>query len=101
MLTEDEYKHAPHVVALEENHYARHTRPAGLCARARRRQGQRLALVRASGRYYDMPPRGDGRPREVYRQTSDWFDSRPGMLWHHGPNDFTLIGNVRFLGYEF
>jgi hypothetical protein len=22
------------------------------------------------------------------------------MLWRHGPNEFTLAGNVRFLGYE-
>ena len=56
--------------------------------------------MRAAGRYYDMPPRGEGQPREVYRQTGDWMDGRPGLLWQHGPNEFTLSGNVRFLGYE-
>jgi hypothetical protein len=100
VLSEDEYKHAPHVVGLEENQL-RGT--AGQLAYVRGlavQPGTKLAVVRASGRYYDMPPRDEGEPREVYRQTSDWFDGRPGLLWHHGPNEFTLHGNVRFLGYE-
>ena len=37
---------------------------------------------------------------EVYRQTPDARDGRPAMMWRHGPNEFTLQGNVRFLGYE-
>jgi LysM repeat protein len=100
VLTEDEYAHAPHVVGIEENQL-RGT--AGQLAYVRglvAPPGTKLALLRASGRYYDMPPREEGQTREVYRQTSDWFDGRPGLLWHHGPNEFTLSGNVRFLGYE-
>jgi LysM repeat protein len=100
ILSEDEYKHAPHVVGIEENQL-RGT--AGQLAYVRGlavQPGTKLAIVRASGRYYDMPPRDEGEPSEVYRQTSDWFDGRPGLLWHHGPNEFTLHGNVRFLGYE-
>ena len=38
--------------------------------------------------------------RGVYRQTADWMDGRPGLLWQHGPGESTLSGNVRFLGYE-
>lgn len=100
ILTEDEYEHAPHVVGIEENQL-RGT--AGQLAYVRglvAPPGTKLALLRASGRYYDMPPRDDGEPREVYRQSGDWLDGRPGLLWHHGPNEFTLSGNVRFLGYE-
>jgi len=100
VISEDEFKHAPHVVGLEENQlrgtpgqlaYVR-----GLAAHT----GEKFAIVRPAGRYYDMPPRDEGEPREVYRQTSDYFDGRPAMLWTHGPNEFTLSGNVRFLGYE-
>jgi len=100
ILTEDEFAHAPHVVGIEENQL-RGT--AGQLAYVRglvATPGTKFALVRASGRYYDMPPREEGQTREVYRQTSDWFDGRPGLLWQHGPNEFTLSGNVRFLGYE-
>ncbi len=51
------------------------------CAASTRSRASKFAIVRAAGRYYDMPPRGEGQPREVYRQTSDWFDGRPGLLW--------------------
>lgn len=100
ILTEDEYTHAPHVVGIEENQL-RGT--AGQLAYVRglvATPGSKFALLRASGRYYDMPPREEGQVREVYRQSGDWMDGRPGLLWHHGPNEFTLSGNVRFLGYE-
>lgn len=100
IVGENEYENAPHVVGIEENQlrgtagqlvYIR-----GLAAQP----GQRLALVRPMGRYYDMPPVDEGRPREVYRQTPDERDGRPAMLWRHGPIERTLAGNVRFLGYE-
>lgn len=100
VLSEDEYEHAPHVVGLEENQL-RGT--AGQLAYVRgldAQPGQKLAVLRASARYYDMPPEDEGRPSEVYRQQGDWFDGRPGLLWHHGPNEFTMSGNVHFLGYE-
>jgi LysM repeat protein len=100
VVSEDDFKNAPHVVGLEENQL-RGT--AGQLAYVRglaARPGEKYAIVRPSGRYYDMPPRSDNAPREVYRQESDWFDGRPALLWHHGPNEFTLQGNVRFLGYE-
>jgi len=101
IVDEDSLRDAPHVVGVEENRlrgapgqlvYLR-----GLSAQP----GTRLALVRPLGRYYDMPPVDDNAPREVHRQESDAFhDSRPQLLWRHGPNEFTLHGNVRFLGYE-
>ncbi|HET6545644.1 MAG TPA: LysM domain-containing protein [Rhodanobacteraceae bacterium] len=100
VLSEDEFEHAPHVVGIEENQllgtpgqlvYVR-----GLDAPV----GRTFALLRPMGRYYDMPPVDEGAPREVHRQTPDSRDGRPAMLWHHGPNEFTLHGRVRFLGYE-
>jgi LysM repeat protein len=100
VIGEDEFEHAPHVVGIED---AQLRGTAGQLAYVRGLNappGTKLAIVRAAGRYYDMPPRGEGQPREVYRQTSDWMDGRPGLLWHHGPGEFTLSGNVRFLGYE-
>jgi hypothetical protein len=100
IVDEDQLKYAPHVVGIEENQlrgaagnliYIR-----GLDAQP----GTRLALVRPMGRYYDMPPVDDNRPREVYRQEKDIRDGRAALLWRHGPNEFTLAGDVRFLGYE-
>ena len=55
------------------------------CAASSRSRASSSRSSRPAGRYYDMPPRGEGQPREVYRQTSDWFDGRPGMLWHARP----------------
>ncbi len=100
ILNEDEYENAPHVVGIEENQLRGSAGQLAFVRGLVAEPGTKLALLRATGRYYDMPPVDEGRPREVYRQTRDWFDGRPGLLWHHGPNEFTLSGNVRFLGYE-
>ncbi|HJT98994.1 MAG TPA: LysM domain-containing protein [Rhodanobacteraceae bacterium] len=100
VVDEDEFRYAPHVIGLEENQLRGTPGQLAYVRGLAAQPGQKFAIARPSGRYYDMPPRDDGEPREVYRQTSDWFDGRPGMLWHHGPNEFTLHGNVRFLGYE-
>lgn len=108
VVGEDEYRKAPHVVGIEENQL-RGTAGQLIYIRGLGAQpGQKLAVLRPSGRYYDMPPEDDGKPREVYRQGQangpidkpDERDGRPAMLWRHGPNEFTLAGNVRFLGYE-
>lgn len=107
IVGEDDYKNAPHVVGIEENRL-RGTSGQLIYIRGLDAQpGQKLALVRPLGRYYDMPPVADGEPREVYRQGTgrpfdkpDARDGRPAMLWHHGPIEYTLQGRVRFLGYE-
>ncbi len=100
IVGEDAYKHAPHVVGIEENQLRGAAGQLIYIRGLDAEPGTKLALVRPTGRYYDMPPEDDGRPREVYRQTPDARDGRPAMLWRHGPNEFTLSGNVRFLGYE-
>lgn len=107
IVAEDDYKNAPHVVGIEENQL-RGTAGQLVYLRGLSAQpGQKFALLRPSGRYYDMPPEDEGQPREVYRQGNgrvfdkpDEREGRPAMLWRHGPNEFTLAGNVRFLGYE-
>ncbi|MEO7063112.1 MAG: LysM domain-containing protein [Dokdonella sp.] len=100
IIDEDTYKHAPHVVAIEENQLRATTGQLVYIRGLNAQPGQKFALVRPQGRYYDMPPTDDHAPREVYRQTPDARDGRPAMMWRHGPNEFTLQGNVRFLGYE-
>jgi LysM domain len=99
MLGEDEFKNAPHVVAMEDHHingtpgqliYVR-----GLDAPV----GAQLTLSRPIGRYYEITSK-DGGPPQIYRDSMEARDSRLDMLWHTGPNHFSLHGDVRFLGYE-
>jgi hypothetical protein len=61
--------------------------------------GQQLAIVRPIGRYYEITFK-DGQPSEIYRQSLEDREGRPDMLWHRGPQDFTLHGDVHFIGYE-
>ncbi|MBN8483014.1 MAG: LysM peptidoglycan-binding domain-containing protein [Xanthomonadales bacterium] len=100
VVDEDAIRTAPHVVAIEENRlrgtsgqlvYIR-----GLSASV----GDKFAVVRPLGRYYDMPPEEEGQVREVHRQERDGRYGRPSLLWSHGPHEITLQGRVRFLGYE-
>jgi LysM domain len=99
IIGEDEFKHAPHVVAIEDHHingtpgqlvYVR-----GLDAAA----GQQFALVRPLGRYYEVTSK-DGGPTQVYRESLEDRYGRPSMTWKDGPWNFTLHGDVHFLGYE-
>lgn len=100
VLDENAFRHAPHVVGMEEN---RLRATAGQLIYVRgldARVGDQFALVRPLGRYYDMPPSGDSAVREVYRQPVEPRDGRGAMLWRHGPNEFSFKGRVRLLGYE-
>jgi LysM repeat protein len=100
VVGEDEFKNAPHVVGIEENQLRGIPGQLVYVRGLNAQPGQKFALVRPMGRYYDMPPEKDGGVREVYRQSPDARDGRPAMLWRHGPIEYTLSGNVRFLGYE-
>jgi hypothetical protein len=99
IVGEDEFRSAPHVVGIEDHHingtpgqliYVR-----GLAAP----EGQQLTLARPIGRYYEVTS-NDGEPSQIYRESLEEKDGRPDMLWHSGPNHFSLHGDVRFLGYE-
>ena len=99
IMSNEDFKLAPHVVAIEDHHingtpgqlvYVR-----GLDAPA----GQQFGLVRPIGRYYEITSK-DGGPPRTFRQPLEDRENRPGMLWHDGPWNFTLHGDVHFLGYE-
>lgn len=99
MIGEDEFRNAPHVVAMEDHHingtpgefvYVR-----GLSAP----EGTKLVLARPIGRYYEITGK-DGAASRIYRESLEETDDRQDMLWHTGPNHFTLHGDVHFIGYE-
>lgn len=99
LVSEDEFKHAPHVVGIEDHHINGSTGQLIYVRGLDAQPGQRYVLLRPIGRYYLITGK-DGRPDEVFRQDLEGNDDRPSMLWHRGPDHFTLRGNVRFLGYE-
>ncbi|MDR2013977.1 MAG: LysM peptidoglycan-binding domain-containing protein [Rhodanobacter sp.] len=107
IVGENDYKKAPHVVAIEDNRLRGSTGQLVYVRGLHAQPGDKFVLVRPLGRYYDMPPASKGAARELHRQGTgamiDYPDSRegrPAMLWRHGPNEFTMAGRVRFLGYE-
>ncbi|HST29193.1 MAG TPA: LysM domain-containing protein [Rudaea sp.] len=99
LVSEDEFKRAPHVVGIEDHHINGSTGQLVYVRGLDAQPGQRYVLVRPIGRYYLITGK-DGHPDEVYRQDMQDRDDRPSMLWHHGPDHFTLHGDVHFLGYE-
>jgi hypothetical protein len=99
LVSEDEFKHAPHVVGIEDHYINGSTGQLVYVRGLDAQPGQRYVLVRPVGRYYLITGK-DGRPDEVFRQDMQDRDDRPSMLWHRGPDHFTLHGNVHFLGYE-
>ena len=99
LVGEDEFKHAPHVVGIEDHHLDGATGQLIYVRGLDAQPGQQFALVRPLGRYYEITSR-DGHPSATFRQPLENADNRPDMLWHDGPWDFTLHGDVHFLGYE-
>jgi LysM repeat protein len=100
IVDDDELKHAPHVVAIEENHLRGATGQLIYIRGLDAAVGDKFAIVRPLGRYYDMPPKNEGDTRETYRQVRDGRDGRKSILWNHGPHEMSFKGRVRFLGYE-
>ncbi len=100
ILGKDEVDRAPHVVGIEDNRL-RGTPGQLVYVRGLDAQpGQRFAVLRPLGRYYDLPPRNENESRAVRRHEYESRDGRPSLIWHHGPIENTLRGQVRFLGYE-
>jgi len=98
-LGEEDFKHAPHVVGIEDHHLNGSPGQLIYVRGLEGQPGQHFALARPIGRYYEITSK-DGHPSEIFRQSLDDRDNRPDMLWHSGPWDFTLHGDVHFLGYE-
>jgi len=100
IVDEDVIRHAPHVLAIEENRLRGTTGQLVYVSGLDAAVGEQFAIVRPMGRYYDMPPEEEGEVRETYRQERDGRDGRKSMLWRHGPHELSFKGRVRFLGYE-
>jgi hypothetical protein len=98
-LGEEDFKHAPHVVGIEDHHLNGSPGQLIYVRGLEGQPGQHFALARPIGRYYEITSK-DGHPSQIFRQPLDNADSRPDMLWHHGPHEWTLHGDVHFLGYE-
>jgi hypothetical protein len=99
LLSEEDFKHAPHVVGIEDHHLNGSPGQLIYVRGLEGQPGQHFALARAIGRYYEIAPR-DGQPSQLFRQSLEDKDSRPAMLWHHGPEEWSLRDDVRFVGYE-
>jgi len=99
LLGEDDFKHAPHVVGIEDHHIQGSPGQLVYVRGLQGQPGQHFALARPIGRYYEIAPR-DGKPAHVFRQDLEDKDGRPSMIWRHGPDEFSLRADVRFLGYE-
>jgi LysM domain len=99
-LTEDEFAHAPHVLAFEDSRLRGTPGQLAYVRGLDAQPGDKFALVRPIGRYYEFVSKDPDVPTGIYRQTLDDRDNRPSMLWHTGPEDWTLKGDVHFLGYE-
>ena len=100
VIGEDALNSAPHIVAIEENRLRGATGQLVYVRGLDAAVGDKFAVVRPSGRYYDMPPEDEGKTREVFRQSRDSRDGRASLLWRHGPHEWSFQGRVRFLGYE-
>jgi hypothetical protein len=99
LVSEEDFKHAPHVVAFEDHHIIGSTGELAYVRGLDAQSGQHYVLMRPIGRYYEITHK-NGQPSQLYRQDMQDRDDRPGMIWHHGPNEWTLRGDVHFLGYE-
>jgi hypothetical protein len=99
LVGEEDFKHLPHVVGAEDHHITGAPGQLVYVRGLEGRPGQHFALARPLGRYYELTS-NDGHQSQLYRQSLEDRDGRPDMLWHRGPWDFTLHGDVHFLGYE-
>jgi hypothetical protein len=99
MLGEEDFKHAPHVVGFEDHHINGSPGKLVYVRGLEGQPGQHFALARPIGRYYEITSK-DGHASALFRQSLDTRDGRPEMIWHHGPEEWTLHGDVHFLGYE-
>ena len=103
IIGEDDFKAAPHVVGAEEAHLRATPGQLVYVCGLNAQLGQQLAIVHPLGRYYELVPK-DGAPQRFYRDSTDEpsrdHEIRGDLIWHHGPNQFSLAGNIKFLGYE-
>jgi len=99
LLSDEDFRHAPHVVGIEDHHLNGSPGQLIYVRGLDGHPGQHFALARPIGRYYEIAPR-DGKPSQLYRRSLEGRDNRPDMLWHHGPEEWSLRDEVRLVGYE-
>lgn len=100
IISEDEFKNAAHVVAFEDAHIIGTPGQLAYVRGLDAQPGQHFAVVRVIGRYYEITSKDPNQPNRIYRESLEMETDRPSMLWYNGPQDFTLSGDVHFLGYE-
>jgi hypothetical protein len=101
IVGDDEFRNAAHVVAIEDNHLDGGPGQLAYVRGLNAQPGQQFAIVRPAGRYYEWISKDPNVPSGVYRQNlDDRNDDRDAMLWTTGPGDWTIKGDVHFVGYE-
>src|SRR5678816_682864 len=100
IISKEEFDTAPHVVGFEDGHIVGTPGNLAFVRGLDAQQGQRYSVIRVVGRYVEITSKDPNRPNIIYRQSLENDYDRPSMLWHNGPQDFTLSGDVHFLGYE-
>jgi len=100
ILSDDEFRHAPHVVGFEDGRIVGTPGQLTYIRGLEAQQGQQYSVVRPIGRYYEYISKDPKVPNRIYRKSLENEYDRPSMLWTSGPEDFTLSGDVHFLGYE-
>jgi len=100
IISKEEFETAPHVVGFEDGHIVGTPGNLAFVRGLDAQQGQRYSVIRVVGRYVEITSKDPNRPNIIYRQSLENDYDRPSMLWHNGPQDFTLSGDVHFLGYE-
>jgi len=100
IIGEDEFAHAPHVVGFEDNRIRGTPGQLAYVRGLEAQPGDQFALIRPVGRYYEFVGKDADHPTGIFRQALDNRDDRPSMLWHSGPENWTITGDVHFLGYE-
>jgi len=98
IISEEDFRSAPHIVAFEDHHLNGTTGQLAYVRGLDASAGQQFALLRPLGRYYEVT--SDGAPTRLLRESMEDRDDRPDMLWHDGVWNFSLHGDVHFVGYE-
>jgi hypothetical protein len=101
ILDEETFKHAPHVLAMEENSLRAANGKLVYVKDLSAKAGDQFAIVRPTALYFSTPGDEDGQPRHVYaRETESFFDGEPAMLWHQELGKFSYKGSVEVIGHE-
>jgi len=100
LLSDDEFAHAPHVIAIEDEHLRGGPGQLAYVRGLDAPPGTIFAVVRPISRYYEYVSHDANVPPGIFRQSLEDRDDRPSMLWHDGPWNFSIKGDVHFLGYE-